>query len=153
MIRTTIVFDAKVPELTSTDLKKIIKLILSEHDVTSTDINIIFVDENFIIDLNKRFFYKDYATDVISFPLSDPEESSLEGEVYVCVDVARNQAADYQVSLKNELLRLTIHGVLHLLNYDDLIEDAKKVMSEKEDYYLAKFFDKINPDTNSNFNN
>ncbi len=148
MIRTTIVFDVKVSEIKSSDLKKIIKLILLDHDVKNTDINIIFVDENFIIDLNQRFFYKDNATDVISFPLNDPEEPCLEGEVYVCVDVAKNQAGDYQVSLQNELLRLTIHGILHLLEYDDLTEEAKAVMSEKEDYYLAIFFEKINPTAN-----
>jgi rRNA maturation RNase YbeY len=148
MIRTTIEFAVKVPEIKTSELKKIIKFILSDHDVSNTDINIIFVDEHFIIDLNRRFFYKEYATDVISFQLSDSMESSLEGEVYICVDVARQQAIDYQVNLKNEVLRLTIHGILHLLNYDDLVGEAKKVMSEKEDYYLAIFFEKVRPNAN-----
>lgn len=148
MIRTTIEFEVNVPELKTSELKKLVQYILSDHAVQNTDINIIFVDENFIIDLNQRFFYKKYATDVISFPLSEPHDSRLEGEVYVCVDVAREQAIEYRVSLKNELLRLTIHGILHLLHYDDLVEDAKKDMSEKEDYYLEIFFKKMNLNSN-----
>lgn len=144
MIHLTVEFAVKVAELKTAELKNIIKRIFSDHQIKNADTNIIFVDENFIIDLNQRFFRKEYATDVISFPLSEPHDSNLVGEVYVCVDVAKNQAQDYQVTLKNELLRLSIHGVLHLLDYDDLEESAKQVMTEKEDYYLALFFEQKN---------
>lgn len=100
------------------------------------DINIIYVDEAQILDINKQYLGHNYVTDVISFDLSD-ENNSI-GEVYVCLQQAERQAKEYEVSLENELCRLAIHGVLHILGFDDKTKEEKQKMHKLEDIFLNK---------------
>ncbi|MFN3269689.1 MAG: rRNA maturation RNase YbeY, partial [Candidatus Kapaibacteriota bacterium] len=76
----------------------------------------------------------DYITDVISFNLSEGKD--LLGEVYICLQQAERQATEYNVSLENELLRLAIHGVLHILGFEDDTFDKKSEMHKLEDMFL-----------------
>ncbi|MFC1562651.1 rRNA maturation RNase YbeY [candidate division KSB1 bacterium] len=107
--------------------------VLKRENVGSYDISIIFVDEDYIIDLNKRFFKKDITTDVISFNLSD---KIIEGEVYINFDIIKTQAEYYLVSFDDELKRLIVHGLLHLAGYEDYNKEEKLIMSKKEDCYI-----------------
>ena len=107
--------------------------VLKSENISDYDISVIFVDEEFIIDLNKRFFNKNTATDVISFNLS---EQRVEGEIYVNFDIIKDQAKYYSVCFDEELKRLIIHGLLHLAGYRDYEKNEKKIMNEKEDLYL-----------------
>lgn len=100
-------------------------------------VNIIFTDDAYITDLNSKFRKKQKATDVLSFN-SDPELEIL-GEVYISIDTARRQAKEYCVNLKNEILRLVCHGVLHLCGYDHALEIDRKTMRKIENKYLSKF--------------
>lgn len=104
------------------------------ENVENYDIKVIFVDKKEILRLNIEFLNHHYETDVITFNLSD---NGIEGEIYICTDVAQEQANEYNVSLKNELTRLSIHGFLHLAGYDDRTEDEKQIMRNLEDKYLA----------------
>ncbi|MCI0515767.1 rRNA maturation RNase YbeY [candidate division KSB1 bacterium] len=123
--------------LKSKDIKNVISHILMELKIKNCEINIIFVDSQYIQDLNQQYFEKATPTDVISFSLTETPEPYLEGEVYVCVEMAQKQAEEYQISLENELFRLVIHGVLHLSGYDDQSPVQKEQMTAKEDEYLA----------------
>ncbi|MBQ6269868.1 MAG: rRNA maturation RNase YbeY [Bacteroidetes bacterium] len=114
-------------------IQDILKKILEDANITNASINLIFTDNDSIHDLNYRYLNHDYATDVLSFCL---EEDPLEGEIYVCVSVALENATEYQTTCKNELARYSIHGLLHLLGYDDKTDEEKKIMHEKEDFYL-----------------
>ena len=99
--------------------------------------NIVFVDDSFITNLNRDYIHKNSTTDVISFVLEeDSEKKNLEGEVYVNPEQAKRQAQEYDVSWQNELFRVIIHGVLHLVGYDDQNSLDKKDMTKKENYYL-----------------
>ena len=131
---------ASTPELDSQALVEIATKICRDHTVSAEEIGFIFVDTDYIIDLNQRYFNKSTATDVISFLLSDPDETALTGEVYVCTDTARLQASNYAVTVENELLRLAIHGLLHILGYDDQTAGEKEEMTKKENYYLEQIF-------------
>ena len=75
---------------------------------------------------------------MIAFPFNEPESQTMEGEVYVCTEVAKQQAREYQVSYRNELLRLIIHGVLHLVGYDDQDDENRMKMRETENNYLSQ---------------
>jgi probable rRNA maturation factor len=97
------------------------------------------VDDAAIQYLNFRFLKKDCPTDVISFPIG--EEVGLWGEVYVSVDRTREQAKDYGVPPSEELARCVIHGVLHLLGYDDGTARKREEMRGKEEEYLGKVRD------------
>ena len=98
--------------------------------------NVVLVGDGAIRDLNRRFLKRDHPTDVLAFPLGDGGEG-IWGEVYVSEDRAREQAARYGVSFREELARLVVHGVLHLMGYDDKDEGSRKVMREREDHYLV----------------
>jgi probable rRNA maturation factor len=120
-------------------IKDIAKTVLSEEQVSHAEINIVFVDDNYIIKLNKQFLNKDMTTDVMSFNLEDEPDTHLEGEVYVNIDQIKRQADDYQVTFREELYRIVIHGLLHLVGFSDQAIKEKKIMTKKEDHYLAIF--------------
>jgi rRNA maturation RNase YbeY len=84
------------------------------------------------------FLGHDEPTDVISFPLE--EEVRLEGEVYVNLDRAKEQAKHFGVSFRNEVARLVIHGILHLVGYDDTTTEQARIMKSEEDRQLGFWF-------------
>lgn len=85
--------------------------------------------------LNARFLQREYPTDVIAFPLED-EHDEMWGEIYISMDRVKEQANAYRVSLTEEFTRLVVHGILHLLGYDDQTKLDKIKMKKREDYYL-----------------
>ncbi len=99
-------------------------------------VSIVFTDDRFIKNMNKRYLKHDRTTDVIAFPLS--EGRGTEGEVYVNLDQARRQAREYGVTFRDEVRRLVIHGTLHLLGYRDSTPAMKKKMRRLEDRYLHR---------------
>ncbi len=107
----------------------------SENQAEPWSLTFIFVDDAFIKDLNERFFNKPTATDVISFNMTENDQEP-EGEVYISVDTARDNAQDYSVSLQNELLRLVAHGTYHILGYDDVTGPQKEKMTLLENKAL-----------------
>jgi rRNA maturation RNase YbeY len=104
-------------------------------------ISLVFVDHAYMTEINKSYFHRDESTDVISFFLNDDlfpgGVKSPWGEIYICVDRAREQADDYQVTLQNEITRLIIHGLLHLIGYSDETMEDRKRMTELENRYLS----------------
>jgi len=97
-------------------------------------VNIIFSGDAYLETLNSRFSGHSQSTDVLSFP-GDADMGIL-GEVYISVETARRQAAEYGVTLRNEILRLVCHGVLHLCGYDHHAQADAVVMRRKEKRYL-----------------
>lgn len=107
-----------------------------EHFGKDGTINLIVVGEDKILEMNKKYLGHEFVTDVISFNLSDGE--ILLGEVYICLQQAKRQAKEYSVSVENELLRLVIHGVLHILGFEDDTIDKKTEMHKLENMFLNK---------------
>ena len=103
-------------------------------------VNIIFTGDAELTDLNSRFRNIDRPTDVLSFP-ADPELEIL-GEIYISIDTAKRQSADYKATLREEILRLVCHGTLHLCGYDHHKPADEKVMKKKENRYLDGFLRK-----------
>jgi len=115
-----------------------IRSVVKNERVGFMELNIIYIGDKQMTNLNTIFLNHRYTTDVISFSLSD-SKNRIEGEVYVNLDQARRQAKEYKVSFREEYLRLVIHGVLHLCGYTDKKQSDKKQMTEKENYYLSMF--------------
>lgn len=130
-------FDLPNNEALVNGVKQIIR---KEKNQDAYSISIVFVDNPFIIRLNKRYFDKSTPTDVISF---NYQEQRLEGEIYISVEQAASQAHQYDCTLEEELCRLIVHGTLHLLNYTDNSAQDEEKMSELEDKYLNLFFKSI----------
>lgn len=108
--------------------------VLSIENVASGEVTVVLVDDDELLSMNRRHLAHDYYTDVITFGL---EADPLEGEIYISVDRAREQAADVGVRLGDELRRLAVHGALHLAGYDDADDAQRRHMTTLEDRYLS----------------
>ncbi len=118
------------------EVTRAVELILEREGVVDASISIAIVDDSTIHALNRQFLSHDYATDVLSFLLSEPGET-LEGEVVISVDTATRQAARFGWQTKEELLLYLVHGLLHLVGYDDTTAAKREVMRGKERDYLT----------------
>lgn len=111
--------------------------VLNHFKVTSATINLILVDDEQILEMNKQYLGHNYITDVISFNLSESKDEII-GEVYICLQQAQSQAKEYQVTFKNEILRLAIHGILHIFGFTDNKLEEKNKMTKMEDFFLKQ---------------
>lgn len=114
-------------------IERAVNLVAEREIKLKSEISVILCTDEYIHKLNSEFLSHDYTTDVITFVI---DQSPLEAEIYISSDTAKMQADDYKVSLKEELLRLAIHGTLHLAGYDDATDDLRQKMSEMENKYL-----------------
>ena len=129
------------PSLAPPNLKCIQELvtnIFSENNIIDAELSYVFCDDAHLLDLKKKFFKKNHLTDVIAFRLNNYEEQKIEGEIYISLPRAKENAQIYEEPYEREVARLIIHGCLHLIGYLDKTESQKKIMSEYENYFLNK---------------
>lgn len=117
----------------------LLTLIFKTEGVNQADVTVIFGNDDLLNRLKREFFGVDQLTDVLSFRLNDPQEPKLEGEIYISLPRAQENAHQYQEPYAKELARLIIHGGLHLLDYTDESEKERALMQKKEDEYLKRF--------------
>jgi len=118
-------------------IRCICEKILADAGIVSGRLGVVIVDNEMIHNLNKDFLQHDYPTDVISFQVeSELENGYLEGEVVASVEMAQSRAPEFGWSVKEELILYVIHGLLHLVGFDDRTAEECKVIREKERYYL-----------------
>lgn len=104
------------------------------------ELSVLLVGSDHIRKLNARFAGDDYATDVLSFPMMEDDESSLLlGDVVICPEIAATNAAKLGHEVARELDTLLVHGTLHLLGYDHDDEEEKARMEERQRDILAGF--------------
>lgn len=125
-------FDFKNRRLNNNWLKEVI---ISEEKVPG-NINYIFCSDEYLLDINKKFLSHDYYTDVITFDYC--EEDVISGDIFISVDSVRDNAAHYGVTFERELDRVMVHGVLHLIGYDDHCDEDIAEMRAKEDHYIER---------------
>ncbi len=125
-----------------TPRKKIVQLmsaIVKKEGAPNSSVNINFIDDYRISRLNEEFRKKTGPTDVLSFNLDDDEgPDSVLGEIYISTDTAEKNAKLNMLTYTDEILRLCCHGFLHLLGYDHINKEDRKIMEQKEDYYLGR---------------
>ncbi len=100
------------------------------------DINYIFCDDSYLYDMNMKYLKHDTLTDIITFPLSS-NSNIISGEIYISIDRVKENSLMFKTAFEKELSRVVVHGVLHLLGYDDHSEEDILEMRKKEDYYLS----------------
>lgn len=121
-------------------VRSLVKQILSEYK-KDKELSITYVSNPFIKKMNKQFLNRDRTTDVIAFNLEESEDKdNILGDIYISHDQAKIQAEKYNVTYENELMRLTIHGVLHVLGYEDDTNKKKQIMHQQEDKWLGVYF-------------
>ena len=111
-----------------------LKMVAGSEVRSIGDINIIFCSDNYILDVNLRYLGHDYFTDIITFDYC--EGKRLSGDLFISIDTVRENAIDYGAEFDDELHRVMVHGLLHLIGYDDHTPEEERLIHEKEDYYL-----------------
>ena len=119
-------------------LNKATNTVLNSQNMTKADILFVFVLDEFLAELKNKYFQKDHFTDVIAFRLNEYKEALTEGEVYISLPRAKENAKIYDQPYEKEVTRLIIHGCLHLVGFKDDTKSEKKIMTKLEDKLLEK---------------
>jgi probable rRNA maturation factor len=118
-------------------MKEFIGKVIAEEGRISGDLNFILTNDETLKKMNLKYLKHNYFTDVISFGWG--EGDIVAGEVYISVDTVKRNAQNYKVSYNNEIVRVIVHGVLHLCGYNDATSDEKREMRKNEEIWLEKF--------------
>ncbi len=116
---------------------KLIKDLIVTEGKKSGEIVVIFTSNEEILRINKSFLNHSYYTDVITFP--EVKRDKISGEIYISLDQVEENSRDLKTLFLDEVTRVVIHGVLHLIGYNDQNDLEKSVMRKKEDHYLCRF--------------
>ncbi len=123
------------------DLRKVFEFVAEHESATFELVELAYVSEEEIVRINKEFLKRDYVTDIISFRYDENEaHNDIEGTLYCCLTRILSQADEFNQPQKKECFRIFIHGLLHLIGYDDETEAEKKEMTRLEDLYLSMFY-------------
>lgn len=124
-------------------LKGFIPLVFKKEKREIDLISFIFCSDKYLLKINQDFLHHDYYTDIITFNLS--ESNNIIGEIYISVDRVKENARQAKVKYQEELLRIIIHGILHLCDYNDKTKSEISLMRNMEDRYL-RLFEKLKED-------
>ena len=114
-----------------------IKEVISREEYFLKELNYIFCSDIFLHEINKTYLGHHTYTDIITFDYSEKNSHEIEGEIYISVDRVKENAVTYQKTFHQELHRVIIHGVLHLLGYGDKTGEEQKEMRKKEEACLS----------------
>ena len=111
--------------------------VISSENKDLGDINYIFCDDEYLLQINRQYLDHDTLTDIISFDYS--ERNTLQGDIFISVERVKDNASDFEVSFEEELKRVLVHGVLHYCGYKDKSEADERLMRQKEEEKMKLF--------------
>ena len=126
----------EMPALNQTKIQRWIRAVAADYGFSVGDIHYIFCSEEKELEVNRTFLQHDYYTDVITFDYST--EDVINGDIFISLDTVRSNAEEVGADFKEELMRIIIHGVLHLTGQADKTPETKAEMTRKENLALAK---------------
>jgi rRNA maturation RNase YbeY len=127
----------KMPTIEKQKINRWIKEVAADYEKKAGDIAYIFCSDERILEVNKQYLNHDYFTDIITFDYS--EGRVISGDIFISLDTVMTNSIEFGVSFENELLRIIIHGVLHLCGQDDKTPELRLEMSKKENLALEKY--------------
>jgi probable rRNA maturation factor len=133
-------FQKKTTLLNRVVLKQFIYSIFNKEKTPAESLDVIFCDDEYLLDINRSFLNHDYYTDIITFNLAMDKDAPVQAELYISVDRVRENALAHSASLQHELHRVIFHGVLHLCGYKDKSKKDILMMREMENRYLNLYF-------------
>ena len=125
-------------QIKKADLHELIKALSEELNFRIESLEINFINSDKIREINRRYLSHDYSTDILTFNYSD-EISVIDGEIIISLDDARNNSKKFKVLFKREIVRLVIHGILHLSGFNDNNRSNKIKMKRMENKLLNRF--------------
>lgn len=120
----------------SKKILKILEKVIREYRKPAGNLSFILTTDENLLPINREFMKHNYFTDVIAFDYGDGK--TLDGEIYISLDTIKKNADNYKVSLRNELLRVMIHGTLHVCGFEDDTKEKKDIMHSLEDRWMVE---------------
>jgi rRNA maturation RNase YbeY len=133
--------DVKKERLLRNRIRLLLEKISKDYDYNIGLINIVFCDDKYILEINRRYLSHDEYTDIITFNYN--EKRIINGELYISIERVRENAEIYAEKFVNEIIRVIIHGILHLVGKNDKTDEELKEMRRLENFYLD-VYKKIN---------
>ena len=123
-------------------VSKWLKTIANNNGYQLGDLNYIFCSDEYLLEINKQYLGHNYYTDIITFDYSDDYEMidkqrKVYGDIYISIDTINHNALEYGEGFDRELHRVIVHGLLHLIGFDDVTEELQKEMHHQEDLALT----------------
>ena len=131
--------DVEMPPIDPQETKAWIEAVAQSYDKAIGELYYYFCSDDQLLDINKQRLGHDFYTDIVTFPLTDCE-TILSSEFCISVDRIKENAVTFSRSYESELHRVIIHGVLHLIGFDDHTEEDEQTMREKEEEALKLLF-------------
>ena len=122
-------------------VRELVHLTLNETRYEKINLSFIFCNDQTLNDFKVKYFNDDVLTDIVTFPIRN--DSELEAEIYISHEMATQNAKEFKVSLNNEISRLIVHGILHLIGFNDTTKEKKKEMFEKQEQVISNFNKKL----------
>ena len=126
--------DIEFPSINTDLLENWIKRIIKEHDYNLGSITIIFCSDQYILKINREFLNHDYYTDIITFDYC--ENRNISGDLLISLETVRSNSEKFDTDFSDELNRVIIHGILHLIGFDDSTPELKANIRKEEDKAL-----------------
>jgi len=126
--------DVPFPKLKRRFTSGWIKDVVAKEGKSVGEISFIFCSDNYLLEINRKYLEHDFFTDIITFDYVEGE--NISGDIFISLDRIRENAVLFSKSFENELNRILIHGILHLVGFKDKSKVDKALMTQKEDYYL-----------------
>lgn len=127
--------DIEKPKLQFTKIKGWVKDVITSFNLKEGNISVIFCSDSYLLEMNKKYLDHNYFTDIITFNYNS--NNIISGDIFISVETVNRNSSFYDVTFKHELLRVIIHGILHLIGFDDANEMLQKKMREEEDKALS----------------
>ena len=135
------IINVEKPDISETEVSAWVRRVAADYGKVVGDINYIFVDDETMLDINRRFIGHDYYTDHIGFDYS--QGNALSGDIYISLDTVRTNAEQFGVTENEELRRIIIHGLLHLCGLRDKTPEERTQMQKAEDEAIMNYELKI----------
>lgn len=134
--------DVAVPDFDKQAVSEWIRKTIEKEKQETGFLNIVFCNDDYLLELNKSFLQHNTLTDIITFDYTE-ELEGISGDIFISVPRVRENAEKLQTGFSEELHRVVIHGILHLLGFKDKTPVQKRRMREKENYYLTLRFEEF----------
>ncbi len=116
-----------------------LELCVSQLFTSVNNVHYIFCDDNYILTINREQLDHDYFTDIITFDYREDESEPLECEIFVSIDTVRDNSFIYETSFQEELMRVVVHGLLHMCGYNDSTDSEKSIMRTEENKLISLY--------------
>lgn len=129
--------DIEIPEFKPEFFVSSLSALIASEGFNEGDITVVFVTDEYLLEMNRTHLDHDYYTDIITFDFT--ESNFISGDLFISYDRVLDNSKEFNVSSYNELCRVVFHGVLHLCGYKDKSSEDEKLMRAKESFYLEKY--------------